>query len=158
MFNSALSGDLRKATIEAKLGKHITAKLSSGKVELQVELGMATVSFDGEGNVVGSYGVVRGAVEFNDFGAELKALGVDLAGLQLTLSNFSSETLSWNIHYSSTIFGYDVGQHFPTFSDTININPVHYVVNNSGLLGNAARSLQNRNQQIQDALKKAKGY
>ncbi len=61
-------------------------------------------------------------------GAKLTSLDVDIKGAQFTLSDFSSTSLSWKIHYSNSFWGYDVGKHFPSFSGAINIDPVHYIV------------------------------
>ena len=84
----AVKANIKKAEVEAKLGKYLKGKLSSDKVELSADLGAASISCDDKGNISGSYGILKGEGQFNGMSAELKALGVDVAGAQLTLSNF----------------------------------------------------------------------
>ena len=144
--------DLLKGELEIELNDYIKGKLSSGSVELNVDLGAASISFDQTGKIAGTYGIVKGEGQLSGIGAKLTSLGVDIKGAQFTLSDFSSSSLSWKVHYSNSFWGYDVGKHFPSYSDSINIDAKYYVLNNSGLLGNAARSLRDRQQEIDSYL------
>lgn len=144
--------DLLKGELELELNDYIKGKLSSGGVELNVDVGAASISFDQTGKIAGTYGIVKGEGQLSGIGAKLTSLGVDIKGAQFTLSDFSSSSLSWKVHYSNSFWGYDVGKHFPSYSGSINIDAKYYVLNNSGLLGNAGRSLRDRQQEIDSYL------
>jgi len=133
--------DLLKGEVEVELNDYIKGRLSSGGVELSVDLGAASVSFDQDGKISGTYGFVKGEGQFSGLGTKLTSLGVDIKGAQFTLSDFSSTSLSWKLHYSNSFWGYDVGKHFASFSGSINIDPVHYIIQTrAGRAGQQYRS------------------
>ncbi len=121
--------DLTKGEIEVKFGKFIKGKLSSGGVELNVDLGAASIAFDQNGKVSASVGFIKG--ELNGLTSELTNLGIDVKGLQFTLSDFSSNTVAWKLHYSNSYWGYDIGQHVPSYNGSINVDPTDFIMRNT---------------------------
>ncbi|WP_086933599.1 hypothetical protein [Agarilytica rhodophyticola] len=89
-----VKSDLLKGEVEIELNGYIKGKLSSGGIELSVDLGAASVSFDQDGKISGTYGFVKGEGQFSGLGAKLTSLGIDIRGAQFTLSDFSSTSLS----------------------------------------------------------------
>jgi len=120
-----VKSNIAKGEVEAEFGEYLKGKLSSGGVELSVDLGGASITFDNTGKVSGSFGFIKG--ELAGIDGELSNLGVDVKGLNLTLSDFSVDTIRWKLHYSNSFFGYDLGQHFSSYGGIINVNPTYYL-------------------------------